>query len=205
MRLLRLLPLAAMLILLGLGAGFLVAQAQEHPDDAEGPPPKPSWEPPVITGTITGTTTFTATATVSPTVSGLECVVRPKKFAGDAVKCQLSATDGTVTVTLTVTPTDDLHGRSLNFQVFLRADDEERVIAPPLRVRLFNDSTGGAAEDRGKPDEDNDLGPADRGPGRGTDHRPEDRPGKGDEHRANPGPPGSAGDHGRSGGRRGGR
>lgn len=206
MRPLRLLPLAGMLILLGLGAGFLVAQARENPDDAEGPPPKVlSWDPPVITGTVTETATFTATATISPTTSDLECVVRPKKFAEDAVNCQLSAADGTVTVTLTVTPTDDIHGRAFNFQVFLRADDEERVVAPPLRVRLFTSSVPPAAEDRGKPDEDNEVGPADHGPGRGADHRPDDLPGKGDDHRANPGPPAASGDHGRSGGRQGGR
>ncbi len=207
MRPLRLLPLVGMLILLGLGAGFLVAQARESPDDAEGPPPKVlSWDPPVITGTVTETTTFTATATISPTTSYLEeCVVRPKKFDGDAVECQLSATDGTVTVTLTVSPTEEIHGRAFNFQVFLRADGEARVVAPPLRVRLFTNSVPPAAEDRGKPDEDNGVGPADHGPGRGADHRPDDRPGKGDDHRANPGPPAASGDHGRSGGRRGGR
>ncbi len=202
MRILKLLPLVGVLALLGLGAGFLVAQAQEPPEDAEGPPPKVlSWEPPVITGTVTQTTTFTATATVSPTagVSTFDCVVRPKKFGDDAVDCTLAAADGTVTVTLTVTPTGDIRGRSFNFQVFLRADDEERVVAPPLRVRLFT-------EERGKPHDDEDNGgTTQQGPAQGSNHRPDDHPGKGDEHRANPGPPPAAGDHGRSGGRRGGR
>lgn len=208
MRILKLLPLVGVLALLGLGAGFLVAQAREPADDAEGPPAKVlSWEPPVITGTVTETTTFTATATVSPTVNDLDCVVRPKKFADDAVNCTLSAAGGTVTVTLTVTPTDKIHGRSFNFQVFLRADDEERVIAPPLQVRLFTTSVPPTStEERGKPDDDEDNGGTmQQGPAQGSNHRPDDHPGKGDEHRANPGPPHAAGDHGRSGGRRGGR
>lgn len=37
MRVLKLLPLVGVLVLLGLGAGFLVAQAQESPEDAEDP------------------------------------------------------------------------------------------------------------------------------------------------------------------------
>lgn len=202
MRVLKLLPLVGVLVLLGLGAGFLVAQAQESPEDAEDPQPKVlSWEPPVITGTVTRTTTFTATATVSPTVAdSLECVVRPKKFEDDMVSCTLSAAGGTVTVTVRVTPTEDIHGRSFNFQVFLRADDEKWVVAPPLQVRLFTNSVPRAGtEERGKPDDDEDN----VGPVQGTDHRSDDHPGKGDEHRANPGTPPSAGDHGRSGGQRG--
>lgn len=202
MRILRLAPLIATLLFLGLGAGLLVAQARESPEDAEGPPPRVTWDSPRITGTVTQTTTFTATATVSPTVNNLECVVRPKKFADDAVQCSVITGTNSLTVTLTVTPTEDIHGASFNFQVFLRSDDEERVLAPPLQVRLVNGLFTRA-------DEDGEDHPAGGQPGAsGTSHRPEFSP---------PGPPpwaGSSGDrpegrgqsgadHGNAGGRRG--
>lgn len=182
MRLLRVAPLVAALLLLGVGAGWLVAQAQQPSDEPEGPPPKVTWEPPLITGTVTTTTTFTATATVSPTVDDLECVVRPKKFDADGVTCTITGTN-TVTVTLTVTPTDDQHGASFNFQVFLRADGDERVLAPPLRVRLFTERQPG--EEHIAPG-----GPENVPPGKNEDHGGRGQSGE---------------DHGRSGGRRGGR
>lgn len=207
MRVLRLAPLIATLLVLGLGAGFLVAQARELADDPEGPPPTVSWTTPRITGTVTETTTFTATATVSPTVSDLECVIRPKKFADGAVSCAVITGTGTVTVTLTVTPTDDVHGASLNFQVFLRSDGEERVLAPPLQVRLTNGLFTPDDEENEASEKGEDHSAGGQPGGSGTSHRPEFSPpgppswaGGGDDH---PGSRGRSSDHGNAGGRRG--
>jgi hypothetical protein len=213
MRVLRIAPLIATLLVLGLGAGFLVAQAREPAEEPEGPPPAVTWDRPRITGTVTQTTTFTATATVSPTVTNnveVECVVRPKKFdAADLVGCSVSSQqqDGTVTVTLTVTPTEEIHGRAFNFQVFLRSHGEERVLAPPLQVRLTNGlftPDDGENEASGK-SEDHSGGRPDS---RGDSHRPEfsppgppSRAGGDDDHPGNRGQ--SAGEHGNGGGRRG--
>jgi hypothetical protein len=215
MRVLRIAPLIATLLVLGLGAGFLVAQAREPADEPEGPPPAVTWNPSRITGTVTQTTTFTATATVSPTVTNnveVECVVRPKKFdEADLVGCSVSSQqqDGTVTVTLTVTPTEEIHGRAFNFQVFLRLDGEKRVLAPPLQVRLFTRDDEGRqtpGASAGKGDQDDDSGG--RPDSRGDSHRPEfsppgppSRAGGDDDHPGNRGQ--SAGEHGNGGGRRG--
>ncbi len=110
---------------------------------AEGPekPPVLHWSPGRITGTVHlgETITRTVSLTVSQPVTNPEAVIRPKKFGGKVTVSGLphNLQPGTTyPVTVTATVPGGLRGRAFNFNIFLRADGEERVVGPPLKFRL---------------------------------------------------------------------
>ncbi len=122
-------------------AALLVAGTS--PAAAEGPerPAILNWSPGRITGTVGlgATITRTVNLTVTQPITSPEAVVRPKKFQGSVVVSGLPDTlqpGTTYQVTVTATVPGGLRGRAFNFNVFLRADGEERVFGPPLKLRF---------------------------------------------------------------------
>ncbi len=128
------------LLLLGSAALLWVGAS---PAGAEGPekPPVLHWRPGRITGTVHLGETITrmVNLTVSQPVTSPEAVIRPKKFGGKVTVFGLPGVlqpGTTYPVTVTVTVPGGLRGRAFNFNVFLRADGEERLVGPPLKFRL---------------------------------------------------------------------
>lgn len=125
--------------LLVLFAAVLLAAGT--PVAAEAPEKPLNWSPGRITGTVGlgQTVTRTVSLTVSQTLTDPRIVIRPKKFQADVTVSGLSGTlqpGNTYWLTVTATVPANLWGRAFNFNVFLRPDDERRVVGPPLKVRL---------------------------------------------------------------------
>lgn len=137
-----------LLVLLFTGGLLVLASAAlliagTSPAAAESPerPRVLNWSPGRITGTVNlgATITRTVNLTVSQPITNPKAVVRPKKFQENVTVSGLLGTlqpGTTYQVTVTATVPEKLRGRAFNFDVFLRADDEEGVFGPPLKLRF---------------------------------------------------------------------